>query len=150
MAFYKLCLMGCFCLVDRILTLMNENGVNAVTLTSDLCLANSSVTDWKRGKSKPGTETIIKLADYFNVSTDWILTGKEPRLHQIGDASNTVSGNGIAFAHGVNHGSVIIRDGQGKQLSDEAGELLRIYELLDLKRRLKILDLAVTLEEEQA
>ena len=60
-------------MLERILMLMQEKGINAVTLTNDLDLAGSSVTDWKRGKSKPGTETIVKLADYFGVTTDYLL-----------------------------------------------------------------------------
>jgi ribosomal protein L16 Arg81 hydroxylase len=49
---------------------------------------------------------------------------------------------------GSNHNSVIVRNGQGRILSDEADELLRMYETLDLKRRIKLLKLAAVLEEE--
>jgi hypothetical protein len=42
-----------------------------------------------------------------------------------------------------------VRNGGERILSDEAVELLRVYELLDVKRRMKLLDFAFKLEEER-
>lgn len=36
-----------------------------------------NVTKWKNGNT-PKSDTVQKIADYFNVSTDYLLTGKEP------------------------------------------------------------------------
>lgn len=63
-------------MIDRIIKLIEENGITAKKLTSDLEISSSSVSDWKKGKGKPSAEAIIKLANYFNVSTDYILLGK--------------------------------------------------------------------------
>lgn len=71
--FYK----GGILLIDRILDLMKMRKVNAKQLTAELELSNSAITDWKKGKAKPSTEAVIKLADYFGVTTDYILLGKE-------------------------------------------------------------------------
>lgn len=64
-------------LIERILELMGKNKITAKKLTTDLELSNSSITDWKKGKGKPSTEAVIKIANYFNVSTDYLLLGKE-------------------------------------------------------------------------
>lgn len=64
-------------MIDRILDLMKMSKVNAKQLTAELELSNSAITDWKKGKAKPSTEAVIKLADYFGVTTDYILLGKE-------------------------------------------------------------------------
>lgn len=64
-------------MVNRILSLLDENKVTAKQLATDTGLAQSSVTDWKKGRSKPSAEAIIKIAEYFGVTTDYILTGKE-------------------------------------------------------------------------
>jgi transcriptional regulator with XRE-family HTH domain len=61
---------------------MKENGVNASRLVTDLGLHVSAVTEWKHGKSKPSTEAIVKIADYFSVTTDYLLTGKETQQPQ--------------------------------------------------------------------
>lgn len=60
-------------MVNRILLLMAQRNINAATLTKELNLANSSITDWKKGKAKPSVEAIMKIADFFNVSTDYLL-----------------------------------------------------------------------------
>lgn len=63
-------------IINRILSLMKENGITAKYLTTELELSNSSITDWKKGKAKPSTEAIVKIAQYFQVSTDYILLGE--------------------------------------------------------------------------
>ena len=64
-------------MVDRILELLKKSGITAKKLTDELELSNSAVTDWKKRRAKPSTDAVIKIARYFNVSTDYILTGKE-------------------------------------------------------------------------
>jgi len=64
-------------MIERILRLIEERGITAYKLTTDLGLGSGAVTEWKKGKSKPGTEAIIKIARYFGVSTDYLLTGEE-------------------------------------------------------------------------
>lgn len=66
-------------LIERILELMTINKITAKQLTSDLELSNSSITDWKKGKGKPSTDAVIKIANYFDVTTDYLLLGKEKR-----------------------------------------------------------------------
>jgi len=63
--------------VERILSLMKDNEVNGLKLTSDLGLSSSAVTEWKKGKMKPSADAIIKIANYFGVSIDYLLTGEE-------------------------------------------------------------------------
>ncbi len=60
-------------MIDRILALMKERGVNAVRMTADLGLSHSAVTDWKKGKAKPSVDAITKIADYFGVTIDYLL-----------------------------------------------------------------------------
>ena len=70
-------------MVERILRLMDENEVKASKLTKDTGLAHSVITKWKQGEQKPSTEAIIKLADYFEVSTDYLL-GRTDTKNPIG------------------------------------------------------------------
>ena len=60
-------------MIERILDLMKKNGVKANKLTSELGMGMSSITDWKNGKAKPSFDAIIKIADYFGVSSDYLL-----------------------------------------------------------------------------
>lgn len=61
--------------INRILDLMEKNNITAKQLTSDLEISNSSISDWKKGKGKPSSDAIVKMAEYFNVTTDYLLLG---------------------------------------------------------------------------
>ena len=59
--------------VKRILELMQMYGVSANRLEVEAPIAISSIQAWKNGKSKPSLDAISKIADYFNVSVDYLL-----------------------------------------------------------------------------
>lgn len=65
--------------VEKILTLMSENADTAYKIEKDLGLASGIFQKWKNGKSSPSPEAIVKLSQYFGVSTDYIfgLTNKK-------------------------------------------------------------------------
>ncbi len=60
-------------MVERILELIKERGITALKMTADLGLSNSAVTDWKKGKAKPSVDAVVKIADYFGVTVDYLL-----------------------------------------------------------------------------
>jgi hypothetical protein len=56
-----------------------------------------------------------------------------------------------AFVQGTNSGTLIVRNGgEGHVLSNEAEELLRIYETLSVRRRMELLNKAFALDEEES
>lgn len=59
--------------VDRIFQLKEERNLTSKDVEVGAGLANSSLSQWKKGKGKPSLENIIKVASYFNVSTDYLL-----------------------------------------------------------------------------
>ncbi len=62
-------------------------------------VAYTSLTDWKSGRSQPKIDKIQKLADYFGVTADYILTGNRshaqisPDLRFIADAWQVLDEN---------------------------------------------------------
>ncbi len=56
--------------------LLQENGVTAYKVSKETGVSQSSLSDWKLGKITPKTETLKKIADYFGVSVDYLLTGE--------------------------------------------------------------------------
>lgn len=64
-------------MIKRILFLMEQNNIKANKLCRDLELSESSVTDWKKGKAVPSVKALEKIAKYFDVSLDWLITGEE-------------------------------------------------------------------------
>lgn len=63
---------------DLIEELCRKKGVNITTLCRDCKIPRSSLTDYKKGRIKSlSTDTLCKIADYFDVSVEYICTGKE-------------------------------------------------------------------------
>ena len=60
-------------LIERIFDLIKNKGVTAKEVAIATGIAQSSFTEWKNGRSKPGADAIRKLSEYFNVSTDYLL-----------------------------------------------------------------------------
>jgi transcriptional regulator with XRE-family HTH domain len=60
-------------LIERILVLLKERNMTAKELTVLLGASRSAVSEWKSGKAKPTIDHIVKIAQIFSVSTDWLL-----------------------------------------------------------------------------
>jgi len=60
---------------DRLKKLCDERGISAYKACTDIGLNRAAVAKWKNG-SIPSGSTAAKLADYFGVTTDYLL-GKE-------------------------------------------------------------------------
>lgn len=56
-----------------IINLMESHGINAHQLEINASLSISSIQAWKNGKAKPSVDALIKIADYFGVSVDYLL-----------------------------------------------------------------------------
>ena len=57
--------------------LCKENNVKPATVSKSTGVPTSTLTSWKQGKYTPKQKTLQPIADYFNVSVDYLITGKE-------------------------------------------------------------------------
>ena len=60
-------------IVDRITMLQEERNLTNKDVELGAGLANASISQWKKGKGKPSLDNIIKVATYFEVTTDFLL-----------------------------------------------------------------------------
>ena len=58
---------------ERIKYLRNEKGIGQNLLAKELQLSNASISYWETGKQEPSAQAIFKIAQYFNVSADYLL-----------------------------------------------------------------------------
>ena len=68
-------------MVQRIFELMEKNEINATELAKATGIGTSPISQWKKGLQKPSTDAVIKIADFFGTSTDYLLgrtDNKEP------------------------------------------------------------------------
>lgn len=57
--------------------LLKKNGVTAYKVAKESGVTQTALSNWKTGKSTPTTKTLQKIADYFGVTIDYLMTGKE-------------------------------------------------------------------------
>lgn len=58
--------------------LCRERGVTAYRVSEATGIKTSSLSGWKAGKFTPKQEKLKKIADYFGVSIEYLMTGEEP------------------------------------------------------------------------
>lgn len=62
-----------FLLKERIKELRKEMKLNQSALASAVNFSQNAISSWEKGKRLPNVPTIIILAKFFNVSTDYLL-----------------------------------------------------------------------------
>ncbi len=57
----------------RLFDLMAEKKVTQQQLSQATGISQGNISDWKNGRSSPKADALIKIANYFHVSTDYLL-----------------------------------------------------------------------------
>lgn len=65
--------------------LLQKNNVTSYKVAKEAGVTQTALSNWKSGRSTPTTKTLQKIADYFGVTIDYLMTGgeseaKEPQL----------------------------------------------------------------------
>ena len=130
---------------ERLKKLRRDSNVTQTALAEHIGVVPSAVGKYERlPNSYPSVEALVKIADFFNVSIDYLLRGIEPAPSVENNINGSLSNSPFIQA---NHGGVIYNGEGSMALSPEALELQRIYEALSGRERLKLLNYAVELEE---
>ena len=58
--------------------LLQEKGLTSYKVAKETGIGRSTFTDWKNGRSVPGTDKLMKISEYLGVSIEYLKTGKEP------------------------------------------------------------------------
>lgn len=57
--------------------LLQKHGVTSYKVAKEAGVTQTALSNWKSGRSTPTTKTLQKLADYFGVTIDYLMTGKD-------------------------------------------------------------------------
>lgn len=60
----------------KILNLLNERNIKQQEFAKAIGVRKQAISEWKNGTTKSYMKYIDKIADYFNVSTDYLLGNK--------------------------------------------------------------------------
>ena len=57
--------------------LLQKYNVTSYKVSKDTGVTQTALSNWKSGRSTPTTKTLQKIADYFGVTIDYLMTGEE-------------------------------------------------------------------------
>ena len=57
--------------------LCNKNNVTPYRVCKETGLTTATISNWKAGRYVPKQDKLQKIADYFNVSLEYLMTGEE-------------------------------------------------------------------------
>ncbi len=64
---------------ERFVELLQEKKITAYRVSKDTGVTQTTLSDWKTGRAVPKTATLQKIADYFEVSLDWLSGNTDKR-----------------------------------------------------------------------
>ena len=118
---------------ERLRKLRRDRNVTQMQLADYLEIKGAAVGKYETNRNAyPNIKTLIKIADYFNVTTDYLLRGIQPE-------------EGVTVV--VNSAGANKLKEEKPPLSPELNELIRIYNGLRGRDRLKLTYFALDLEE---
>lgn len=122
--------------------LRDSKGVKDSDVVKATGITKSTFSDWKSGRSKPKNDKLQKIADYFGVTIDYLMTGTEDKK----EAPVLTARDERDIAKDLNRIMEKLSAGEegpasydGEELDPEAAELFR-DELNLALRRLKIVN----------
>ena len=71
-------------LKERLELLRTEKGITQKNLSCKIYVSQESISAYESGKHLPTLDVLIKLADYFGVSTDYLL-GRDDRKTRVSE-----------------------------------------------------------------
>lgn len=125
-------------LTDRIFDLLNKKGKSQTDIARLLNVRPTTVSEWKKGKYTPTVEHCVTLADYFGVSLDYLITGREPRGAPVQQIIGNNNSNNTAIAGDV----------AGAVLTEYERELLKVAGAFDMRRKTELLNFAYQIEKQ--
>ncbi len=61
------------CKITKLFEIMEQRGIKAKKLSEAIGASTGNISDWKSGRSSPSIEVLPKIAEFLNVSTDYLL-----------------------------------------------------------------------------
>lgn len=123
---------------ERIFYLLEKQNKKQADLVRVLDVRPNTVSDWKAKRRNPDIIHLEKIADYFGVTVDYLVTGRE--------SASTFLNQGI-IGDSCTHNTITINGNAPRELSEIESELLRICSNLDTRRKTELLTYAYKLEK---
>lgn len=125
---------------ERIFQLFEVQKKKQADLARALGVRQGTITNWKQARVSPASEHLEAIADFFGVSVDYLVTGREPQHSVV---------QGI-YGNENSHNVVTIGGTATLELSEFETELLQIFGELSTRQKNALLSYAYELKEGKA
>ncbi len=127
--------------MNNIKILRTEKNLSQEELAKQIHVTQTMISQLEKGKKQPSREVAESLADFFEVTLDYLLGRTAERNNSY--FANNISGSNLVQGSG----SVSISDIE--TTTKEEAELLRIFRALDVRERARLLNTAFALEDKK-
>lgn len=122
-----------------------EKNIKPSALARQLGFSPSAPGRWKNG-AVPQADTLQRLAEFFDVSTDYLLYGGERRHNAIHDIQNSAivqeNRSSVISVENINDADI-----PSRKIDGIDAEMLKIFSSLDMRDKIKVLQMAYDLEK---
>lgn len=127
--------------------LCKERRTTITKMSLDIGLSNAAASSWKKG-AIPKADTLQKIADYFSVSTDYLLSGgSDTNVGTISNVRESVVLQGTTGNNTINNGANVAKPAD--TLTDQEREVLRIFRALSMRTKSAVLLNLYELEDKE-
>ncbi|MBN2280368.1 MAG: helix-turn-helix domain-containing protein [Candidatus Marinimicrobia bacterium] len=67
---------------NRLNDSINERNVSPTKFARDAGIKEETLRTWLKKDQVPGADSIVKICDFWGISIDWLLTGKDNNISQ--------------------------------------------------------------------
>lgn len=71
--------------ISRYEAILKERRITKAQFYKDCSVSDAAVSQWRKGKTKPATTTMSRIADYLGVTVGYLLTGEEEKRQTVDD-----------------------------------------------------------------
>lgn len=128
-------------IVEKIQEVLDSKNIKASKMMKDLGFSSGLFSQWKAGKQQVSLDKIVGIADYFEVSVDYLL-GRT-------DNPNGCSGDQITIGDIDGNYNMTVGKGETKPLKIDglSKEMLEKFECLDFEKKIEVMTLISNLSK---
>ncbi len=83
-------------IAERIEVLIDSRSLAKTEFLKKMGISSANIGDWKAERSTPNIHKLVRVAEYFGVSLDWLVTGKDPLAKEDTLISDTLQLDGLS------------------------------------------------------
>lgn len=120
--------------------LLQKKGVSSYKVAKEAGVTQTALSNWKSGRSTPTAKTLQKIADYFGVTIDYLMTGDNSSEQGLTARDNRDIAKDLdSIMEKLTSGENGPASYNGEEISPEAAELFK-DELEIALKRLKLIN----------